>query len=291
MPAKALLIGINDYAPVGPGGPDLRGCVNDVQDAANTFLALGVVRPVPGSLRILTDSRATRANILNGVKWLLTPTAGIDQLILYYSGHGSWCVDTSGDDVDGKDETICPFDYATAGMIKDDEFRKLFTTLKPGVTLEVILDSCHSGTGTREAMALEMLPKEQRITVRFVEPPLDERIYSDGAPALPARGFLKEIVSKQTVPVPGMHHVLWAACKDNQTAGETLIGGVYRGVFSYCFFRALRRAGIHVARTRLDALVSADLRKMGYSQVPQLEGDPAELRQEILRALAVGGAR
>ncbi|NLB07436.1 MAG: caspase family protein, partial [Desulfobulbaceae bacterium] len=31
MANKALLVGINDYAPVGPGGPDLRGCVNDVR--------------------------------------------------------------------------------------------------------------------------------------------------------------------------------------------------------------------------------------------------------------------
>jgi hypothetical protein len=32
MAKKALLVGINDYAPVGAGGPDLRGCVNDVRD-------------------------------------------------------------------------------------------------------------------------------------------------------------------------------------------------------------------------------------------------------------------
>lgn len=41
MTKRALLIGINDYAPVGVGEPDLRGCVNDVRDMAHTLNVLG----------------------------------------------------------------------------------------------------------------------------------------------------------------------------------------------------------------------------------------------------------
>jgi metacaspase-1 len=37
MSKKAFLVGINDYAPSGPNGPDLRGCVNDVEDMADTL--------------------------------------------------------------------------------------------------------------------------------------------------------------------------------------------------------------------------------------------------------------
>lgn len=290
MPAKGLFIGINDYAPSGPGGPDLRGCVNDVRDAAGTYVSLGVLTAAPAYLKILTDARATRANILAGLKWLLTPTPKVDQLIFYYSGHGSYCLDTSGDEVDGKDETICPHDYAAAGMIKDDQFRSAFTALKPGVTLEVILDTCHSGTGTRELLAMESLPEDQKVNIRFVEPPIDEAFFFDIHPKLETRGFLKEIRTRQTVPVPGMNHVLWAACKDNQTSAEAPISGAYRGVFSYCYFKVLRAVGIRISRRKLDALVCAEVKKMGFSQIPQLEANPTELDQPILRELPVAAA-
>ena len=129
MTKKALLVGINDYAPVGAGGPDLRGCVNDVRDMANTLNVLGIIPATPGTMQILTDARATRAAILNGFKWLIKGAKKGDVLVFHYSGHGSQVADTSGDELDGKDETICPHDYATAGMIKDDDFRALLAGL------------------------------------------------------------------------------------------------------------------------------------------------------------------
>ena len=37
------------------------------------------------------------------------------------AGHGGSVEDTSGDEVDGMDETLCPVDYQESGMITDDE--------------------------------------------------------------------------------------------------------------------------------------------------------------------------
>jgi hypothetical protein len=119
MARKALLVGINDYSPHGPGGPDLNGCVNDVKDVAHTLNALGIVPVRPGSMRILTDTRATRKNIMEGLAWLIRGSKSGDVLVFHYSGHGSQLVDTEGEELDRKDETICPHDYATAGMIRD----------------------------------------------------------------------------------------------------------------------------------------------------------------------------
>ncbi len=67
MAKKAFLVGINDYAPRGHGGPDLRGCVNDVRDMAHTLNVLGIVPARPACMQIRTNARATRANILNGL--------------------------------------------------------------------------------------------------------------------------------------------------------------------------------------------------------------------------------
>jgi len=284
MRKKACLVGVNDYAPVGPGGPDLRGCVNDVRDMAHTLNALGIVPAAPGTMRIVTDARATRAAILDGFKWLITGAKRGDVLVFYYSGHGSQVVDVGGEELDMKDETICPHDYATAGMIKDDDFRALLARLPTGVNLDVILDSCHSGTGTREMATLSGASEEHTVTYRYVEPPIDWGYFLDADPCLPLRGLFKPEAgkgSKEAVIVPGLNHVLWAGCRDYQTSAEAPIGGVVRGAFTYCFCLVLRRAGVSVTRRRLDALVSADLRRMGYSQVPQLEGTSTSLGERV----------
>lgn len=281
MIRKALLVGINDYAPVGPGGPDLRGCINDVRDMAHTLNALGIVAPAPASMRILTDSRATRANIFDGLKWLLKGAKKGDLLIFHYSGHGSQLPDLSGEEIDRKDETLCPHDYATEGMIKDDDLRRVFTGIASGVNLEVIFDSCHSGTGTKELPDLTA-PDGEPVTYRYVEPPLEYSYFLDAHPSVPTTRLLRrESETKEIAVVPGMNHVLWAACRDYQTSAEAAVDGVPRGIFTYCFCRVLRRAGIGITRRRLDGLVGADIRAMGYSQVQQLEGTAASLAEKV----------
>ena len=185
MTKKALIVGINDYAPVGVGGPDLRGCVNDVQDVAHSLNALGIVPATPKTMRILTDQRATRSAILDGLKWLITGAKKGDTLVFHYSGHGSQVAELKGDEIDRKDETICPHDYASAGMIRDDDFRAIFKGLAAGVNLDVILDSCHSGTGTRELAAIASAPEEKQVTYRYIEPPLDYSYFLDSDPTIP----------------------------------------------------------------------------------------------------------
>jgi metacaspase-1 len=273
---KALLVGVNDYAPIGAGGPDLHGCVPDVADMANTLNALGIVAASPGTMRILTNGSATRANILTGIRWLITGAAAGDVLVFYYSGHGTYVVDTSGDEADHKDECICPHDFASAGPIKDDDIRALLGGLPATVNLDVIFDSCFSGSATRELVASAPLA-----TIRFVEPPLDHSIYVDTNPRINTRGVMRA-GSRAVVPIPGLNHVLWAACRDNQTSAEaSMEGGPVRGVFTYCFCKVLRRAGVSVTRRQLEALVAAYVRSKGFPQVLQLEGTVASIGQKV----------
>ncbi len=282
MTKKALLVGINDYAPVGAGGPDLRGCVNDVRDMANTLSALGIVPATPSTMQILTDARATKTAIIRGFKWLITGAKKGDVLVFHYSGHGSQVADVSGDELDRKDETICPHDYATAGMIKDDDFRAMLTGLPAGVNLDIILDSCHSGTGTRELVTMATAPATLSVAYRYIEPPIDWGFFIDANPSLPVRGLLMPGgtgATRDAVAVPGLNHVLWAGCRDNQTSAETLIGGVYRGVFTYNFCKVLRGAGVTITRRRLDAQITVNVK--GYGQTPQVEGTIASLSEKV----------
>ncbi|NJM80305.1 MAG: caspase family protein [Flavobacterium sp.] len=69
MAKKAVIIGINDYAPIGSGGPDLNGCIHDARDMANTLVICGFEAK---DIRILTNQNATKTNILSYLKWLIT---------------------------------------------------------------------------------------------------------------------------------------------------------------------------------------------------------------------------
>lgn len=291
MTRKALLVGINDYAPLGPGGPDLRGCVNDVRDMAHTLLVLGVI-PFPPSarhVRILTNGAATRANILTHLNWLTHGAKADDQLVFYYSGHGSQLPNVPDIDIepDRKDETIVPHDYATAGMIRDDDLGAIFRTLTPGANLEVILDCCHSGTATRD-LALEAGTRTPDFNVRYVEPPYEDLFFLEANRELPTRRLgappLQE--ARTLVPAP-LNHVLWAACKDGQVAGEQLIGGLTRGVFTYWFCKVLRRAGAGALRHVVDAQVTRSVHAMIATQTPQLEGVPMAFRKPVFGATRV----
>lgn len=283
MTKKALLVGINDYAPVGPGGPDLRGCVNDVRDMANTLSVLGIIPATPGAMHILTDARATKTAILEHFKWLLSNAKRGDVLIFYYSGHGSQMADVGGEELDRRDETICPHDFATAGMIKDDDFRAMLTGLPAGVNLDIIFDSCHSGTATRDLSGWTDTSSENSVTYRYIEPPLDWGFFLDTEPSLPVRRILSpesQAETRDAVPAR-INHVLWAGCRDNQTSAEALIGGVYRGVFTYNYCKVLRAAGVAITRRKLDSQVTVDVRGMGYNQVPQLEGTVASFAERV----------
>ncbi len=91
--------------------------------------------------------RPTRYNIHMAMVWLVQGCQPGDSLVFHYSGHGSQQRDYAGEEQDGYNETICPIDFETQGMIVDNEIND--TIVKPlpyGVRLNAIIDACHSGT-------------------------------------------------------------------------------------------------------------------------------------------------
>jgi hypothetical protein len=279
MTKKAYLVGINDYRPAGAGGPDLNGCINDVKDMANTLVICGFE---PRNIRLCTDRSATRENIMKGLAWLTAKAAGNDSLVFYYSGHGSQVADTNGDEVDASDEILCPhdIDFARRTYLTDDDLRACLSTLSSGTNLEVILDSCHSGTATRDLYALDV-PERARTRKKYLAPPVDYSFHIDYEPGLKRRRLLRPPNgNKEAVVIPGLNHTLWAACRDNQTSEETEIEGKVRGVFTYHFCQVLRRSNAGITRRQLDRLVTAALKRGGFEQTPQLETSRAELREK-----------
>ena len=139
MVNRAVCVGINDYPGV---KADLKGCVNDAKAWSALLLEhYGFSSP---NVKVLLDAQATKANVMVGIKWLLAGAAAGDTLVFTNSSHGTYLVDTSGDEE--YDQALCPFD-CDKHLIVDDELRELFGGLPKGVSLSVIADWPGSAQG------------------------------------------------------------------------------------------------------------------------------------------------
>jgi metacaspase-1 len=264
MKREALLVGINDYN----GVNDLQGCINDVTNVRSVLKTFFGFENT--DIRVLTDSRATRKNILSRLEKMVRNAVTGDYLIFHFSGHGSQIRDREGDELaDHMDELICPCDMNwDDGFISDDMFSDILKHLKKGVRMEILLDSCHSGTGTRDLMPILTSGRSDvRIShYRYLKPPADIecRYLGDEETLKPSKSFStdKEIT---------LNHILWAGCKDNQTSADALIDGNYNGAFSYYFCKHVRESGGNISRAELYTRVKNSLKFNHFSQVPQLE--------------------
>ncbi len=274
MAKKAVLVGINDYK----GVSDLRGCINDVKDMH--FALKSLFGFETKNVRLLTDQRATKANIIERLKWLTAGAKTGDFLVFHFSGHGSQIRDRDGDDLsDGLDEIICPYDMNWDGtFITDDDLNNIFKGLPEGVLLEVFLDSCHSGTGLKAIDGLTPPPElaASNLTLdRYLTPPVDiEFRFADEIDDLKQRGFKKGLKDAK-------HHILWAGCMDKQTSADAFIDGRYHGAFTYHLCSQLRRAP-SIPRNKLLQKVRAALKYGGFSQIPQLELEATMRKKDVL---------
>ena len=146
---RALLVGVGEYR----NFSRLPGAPNDARAMAAFLTEHGGF--ADGDIRLLTDSEATRQNVLRTAReWLVDGTGAGDEVLLFFSGHGFQQWDEDQDEADGKDETLVPVDAyldgagQVRGMITDDEIGVLLDDLE-GRQVRVVIDACHSGTSTK----------------------------------------------------------------------------------------------------------------------------------------------
>jgi hypothetical protein len=156
----ALIIGIGKYQP-GNGWPSIHGD-NDVEVMKHALMNAGFAE---NNISTLKNENATKAGIMAAFKQLAEKAAAGDIVVLHYSGHGQQVSDIDGDEADGLDEALVPYDaptfpkygdgtpYEGNKHIADDELAFFFATIrkKIGATgqLVVFIDACHSGTASR----------------------------------------------------------------------------------------------------------------------------------------------
>jgi len=250
---KALLVGINKY--MDPGN-DLQGCVNDAETMYS--LLANQFKFDPANIRVLVDERATKKGILQRLEWLLTNYKIGDELVFYYSGHGSQIRDRNGDELDDQlDEILCPYDLNWDDPLTDDCLGTLFKQIPEGVHLSMICDSCHSGTITKN------ISKTHSDRSKNILPPFDIRARSLN------RILPKNKMGKKDSGV--QKHLLFSGCKDYQSSEDAYIDGKYQGALTWALTKTIREnLDIEWHQAHIDTVTL--LSSNGYTQEPQLSG-------------------
>lgn len=279
MAKLALCIGINNY----PGTHmDLAGCVNDANDWAAELKSRGF------GVSTLLDSAATKAAMTEAFKGIVGRASSGDTVVITYSGHGTYVPDLNGDEVDGLDEGLCPYDIQTGGgALIDDEISAIFGSRKKGVRLVLISDSCHSGTVTRAAGPDPDAPDDVP-RPRFL--PMGNWMPADQLP----RGVSGKPVATVSVTSgaspfagamsKGLSDLLLAGCKEgpNNFSYDARIRGRPNGAFTYYALKTLK--ALPASATYADwvaAVTPRYLPSVSYPQVPQIVGSAAAKAMKV----------
>jgi Caspase domain len=114
------------------------------------------------SEHFLMDTSATKNRIISALETLEKEVKKGDFCMFVFCGHGQQVQDVNQDEADCYDESIVPYnakmyytpDYQGQNHITDDELSTYLTSIRKKLgktgSLLVILDACHSGTGTRD---------------------------------------------------------------------------------------------------------------------------------------------
>lgn len=271
---RAVLVGVDMYER--SDIPPLRGCVNDV--ALVRRILKDVIGVPNDDIRVVVNQRATKANVVRRLRATVDEAEAGDVVVFYFSGHGSQIRDRDGDELaDQLDELICPYDmdWDRGTYILDDELEALIDAVPPEILVEVFVDCCFWGAGSRELEA-DSRPQGLRADVRYLAPPFDIAARFEGEETVLHRhGFAGCECFEEG-------NVYWAASAEGEPAAEDYLEGRAHGVFTYWGCRFIeanfeRMIRLGYSRTELLDDLRRYLRSLGYAQTAELSA-PGDLR-------------
>jgi len=232
------------------------------------------------------DVRPTKARIQEGFRWLFDGAQEGDELFFQYSGHGSQCPDSTGQEPDGKNECICPVDCQDGPwpdyVILDNEiYDTFYGGLPEGVRCICIFDCCHSGT-IADLQCTREFSFEEADKPRYMQPP------DDVAAALESTEPGERAVKDRSETEPNKKMWTFSGCQDNQTSADATINGQRQGALTWGLTSSLEECGYHCSY--LELLTAARSKLKGkYTQIPALSTTCEEYYQRpYLEAKAEG---
>jgi hypothetical protein len=188
----ALIVAVGEY----PATSRIKS-IASVNDVKYIKSALGKNGFEPQNIDTLINSKATKKAILNALIQLSEKAKKNDIVVVHFSCHGQQIrdqktIELGKDEDDGYDEAFMPYDampkynptgYKGENHLRDDDLYPLLLNIRKKLgsegSLLVLLDACHSGTGTRD----ESFAATRGEPVPFQDPenPLDSVINLSGA--------------------------------------------------------------------------------------------------------------
>lgn len=251
---RVLIVAIGDYPASTDGSfvfPDIL-VANDVPYLLASFKLVGFEDK---NIKIMRDSEATKRGIVDAINTLIGISQPGDVVQLHFSSHGIQLKDDNGDEADGRDEAIVPYDYVkndSSSYLRDDELMLLLNLLrkKVGVTGQIILsmDVSHSGPEASE-----------------IKEGANRKILTRG-------GFFEIDEIGEAAPL-----IICSACLDKEL-GYEVIGdnGESVGAWSYSFFHALKLKQ-YATFQELGDSIAAVMKGKALSQHPVIAGYVSEI--------------
>lgn len=256
MPLYTLLIAINNYAPAS-NVPTLLGCENDVNNLRD-FLKKKYPEEI-ARFKTLLNEDATYDNVIAhfGKEHLLKATKG-DFVLIHFSGHGARGLSAPEFKPyypDGRDENLICYDSRLPGKqdLADKELAVLIERIAgKGVEVIVILDCCHSGSGTRSMLDMTIGNARQ---------------WEDRQEVRPLNTYLNGYF-KEEIHLPASKHILLAACEKREKAYELSSS---QGSFTTHLLQVLAETAGNISYADLFAQTRILMRKISNKQTPQFE--------------------
>lgn len=232
---RAFLVGISDYPQTGEQSWNSIHGANDVILISKTLMFQSF------KITLLTDKTATAKRIRKGLNDLVSSCKLGDIVYLHFSCHGQPFEDLDGDEEDGWDEALIPFDakkiyakgiYEGENHITDDELNGYLISIRSKVGLQgfvyVIIDACHAGSSYRGE------EEEDSIIIRGTDMGFSasNRQYT---PRIDKRGKIKVEKSSSMANI-----CVLEACRSYQVNTEIKENGKYYGPLSFYVNKTLQ---------------------------------------------------
>jgi hypothetical protein len=262
----ALLVGIADYPPAGPGGADLPAPDKDAERMRDLLVDTFGFRPE--RITVVKNLEATTARIVRELEALTTKAGPRDAVLFYYVGHGTQVPDLDGDEPDGWDEALATADPKPPVVstreqlslyLSDDRLAEILNRFRTR-NVTVIFDCCHSGTAVR---AGEDEPEGDGFFTGYRERPGFGRKLVQAAEDAPRR----------TTPAPthavdlDERYVFLSASR----SWETSMGGPAGSIFSVVL-RDFLRTSNGESWDRLVRRLTPTVQRLNPGQCPQVLG-------------------
>lgn len=254
---RALLVGISDY-------PQKESDAwTNIHGANDVFLLSPTLKEQGYTTKVLTNKSATAKGIRKELNNLVASCKQGDIVYLHFSCHGQPFEDLDGDEEDGWDEAIIPYDaqkvykagkYEGENHILDDELNGYLKSIRTKIGAKgfvyVIIDACHAGSSYRG-------DEEDSIIIRGTNCGFSPT-GKEFAPKIDKRGKIKVEKSDSMANI-----CILEACRSYQVNTEIKESEKYYGPLSFYVNKVLQTSPFSLDKSwtdKVNRLMNSDAR-------------------------------